>query len=145
MKGFRFSSFLALGILTELPGIAAAQPVISGDYYEESLTGCCYLIFTGLPSKVLLTRVSCAVSAVPANITFVKMTVREPNGGPQRRAEYVPFGPPMIPTNGTNRNYTFASPLDFMIAPGKSPTISIFTDKPLGGTMECKISGRIQS
>lgn len=155
MKSFRLPGLSALGILTMLCGIgfASAAPIISGDYYEEnagqSCTGsACGVEFSAVPSKVLLTSISCVFSGLHSQAATVQLGIRDGIGQPLRRHMYLPFSPVATITSSavlSGKWHTVSTPIDFMVAQGRFPTVIILTeDSNTNADNKCKITGRIQ-
>lgn len=154
MKGFSFSGVLALGILAGVcgTGSASAQPVISGDYYEESTSvicstlGVCTLNFTATPStgsRVLVTKLNCLVFRAPGNVHYHLLGIRDTVSANARRVEYLPAGVLSTSSDGY-RHYALTTQTDFLIAPGKIPSVQAIQDPGSGATLNCKITGRLQ-
>lgn len=130
-------SALALLSLAWSSGSALAQPVISGDYYEENknitcVSSACTVEFSALPSKVLMTEVACLFAGFASQIAFVELGIRDSSGGLSRRLKHLPPGPSISVTGAgllNGRSHSVLTPVDYMMAPGKYPTIRAYSEQ----------------
>ncbi len=133
-------------------GSAAAQLVISGNFYEESSAGgCtngnCFLNFSATPSTgplVLVSKINCLLANFPADVLFIYFGLRDTPSGTARRIEYLPVPAPQL-TSQQLRFYSFTVPSDFLFGNGKVPMIAVSVSTTGASTsMNCKITGRLQ-
>lgn len=152
MKRFGLFSLLALSVSAGLwgSGPAAADVVINGDYYEETKSANCPVNLCTLEltpigaSRVLFTKMNCLISVSSANAVYLGLGVRDTSGSATtRRLEYLPLAEGLAGASNT-KFYTSYTPTDFLFASGKIPTILAGLNG-VTGTINCKLSGRIQS
>jgi hypothetical protein len=147
----RFSAFvlLAAGFLGTVTS-ASAQIARDQSYYEETkVASCnasgCTLEFSAVPQLILFSKINCYVAVPQATAVYaLSFQVRDISNGSSRRREFLPV-PISVIFNNLNI-YTSVIPTDFMVSASRFPVIFGFTDaSAAGGTIECKITGRLVS
>lgn len=151
MKKIRLAGLLALSMTAGLSGnsTASADVIINSPFYEEAKSGTCssascLIEFTSPTSRVLFSKLNCTFGSLSAQVVQIELAVRDAPGSLLRRIEFIPFSPPVVTANG-QRFYSLSVPLDFLFAAGKIPTLFAVTEGTTGGTVNCKITGRIQA
>jgi hypothetical protein len=129
---------------------ASAQIARDGSYYEETRAGnCasnvgCILEFSPVPQLILFSKINCLANNTGNGFIYaLAFEIRDVSGGASRRREFLPIPTPVFLGGPSSTNvYSFMSPTDFMVSASKFPVIegSVIG----GGTIECKITGRLQ-
>jgi hypothetical protein len=147
MKRLSALVLLAAGFLGAVTS-ASAQVARDGNFYEEvrgincSNATTCTLEFSAVPQLILFSKINCLITISGGIMYTVDSAIRDVSGSGERRREFLPV--PASIVIGSLNTYSLVSATDFMVSASKLPTITAFFTNTSSGTMECKITGRLQ-